>query len=375
VRTIDARPGGATMQLALQPEMAEKISADTTAMLLPKSLFGDQFVSLQMPQDGDGPLKDGDVIHQDTSKQAVQVEEAINNLMPVLQAVQPQKLSSTLNAVATALQGRGPQIGATVAQLNSYLKQLNPELPDLTHDLGALAKVSNTYADALPDVVKTLHNLTTTSKTVAEQAQNLSTLYGTVTNTSQNLQQFLAANENNLIRLGASSKPTLKLLQKYAPEYPCFVNKLASLVPRADRAFGKGTNEPGLHIRVEIVVNRGKYEPGVDTPKYADKRGPRCYNVSPSPNPFPQTPPDGAIKDGSSQPPAARSRNDGPLPAGNSTAPQSAPAQSSLPNSPQEQHMIAALIGPAMNKDPKNVPDWSSLLMGPLMRGAEVSVK
>jgi hypothetical protein len=37
--------------------------------------------------------------------------------------------------------------------------------------------------------------------------------------------------------------------------------------------------------------------------------------------------------------------------------------------------MVAALFGPRMGVDPQDVPGWSSLLLGPLVRGTEVTVE
>ncbi|KAA2234892.1 ABC transporter substrate-binding protein, partial [Solihabitans fulvus] len=79
----------------------------------------------------------------------------------------------------------------------------------------------------------------------------------------------------------------------YAPEYPCFLQGLASFAPIIEKAFGKGTDKPGLHITMEITNNRGNYKPNQDEPVYGDKRGPRCYDITPRPTPFPQYPPEG----------------------------------------------------------------------------------
>lgn len=393
VTQIKADFSGAELTLALQPQYADQIPADATARLLPKSLFGERYVALSYDPDDHGqPLVDGDTIRQDRSEEALGVEQALNNLLPVLQAVQPQKLSATLTAVATALQGKGAEIGDTVRQVNDFVQRLNPQLPALTDDLRKLVHVSRLYNDALPDITATLTNLRTTTNTIATQRANLSNLYNTVSGTSANLQNFLAANEQNLIGVSKSLQPTLQLMQRYSPQVPCFFNSLASLVPKADKAFGKGTNKPGLHMKIQITVNRGPYKAGQDTPRYEDDRGPRCYNVTPKPDPFPQYPGDGPVRDGSTHPPAPRSQSDGPLPGANegesmtsqssaqsnsnssSTAPQSAGnAEYGPPNSKAEQDLIRTLSAPALGVKAKQVPGWSTLLLGPLMRGAEVS--
>jgi phospholipid/cholesterol/gamma-HCH transport system substrate-binding protein len=304
----------------------------------------------------------------------VELSQALDHLLPVLQAVQPEKLSTTLTAISTALQGRGKPLGQTLVDLGRLVEDINPHVPQLTHDLEALVDVSDTYTEAIPDFVDALSDLTVTSRTIAEQKANLQALFAEVTNTSQNLESFLRANSDNIIRLADSSRDTLELLARYSPSYPCFLKQMASLVDSGEPVFGAGTNQPGLHATIEIVVNKGAYEPGVDDPDFDEHRGPRCYDPAQMGDPFPDQPPDGPLQDGTSHGPANRTAQDGLLPAGN-TAPSSADAPGALPNSPAERDFLAQLIGPGLGVAPQQVPGWASLLVGPLYRGAEVTIK
>ena len=221
-----------------------------------------------------------------------------------------------------------------------------------------------------------------TSQTVVEQQLNLQNLYATLSTASGNLNNFLQANANNLIQVSAASLPTLDTLARYSPEYPCFLKQMANLVPTVDKAFGKGTDKPGLHATIEITINRGPYQTGQDAPAYDENRGPRCYDLHPAPNPFPQYAPDGPLNDGSSHPPAARTANDGLLPPVNSqtamgnTTPQDVASNGlGLPNSAAEEGFLAELVGPSLGVAPQDFPSWSSELIGPLFRGTEVTIK
>ena len=375
VSAITSTGDGAQLALALQPDKVNLIPANVTAQLLPKTLFGERYVDLVLPSDPSGHIEAGAVIGQDRSSSAIELERVLDDLMPVLQAVQPEKLATTLTAIDQALSGRGAQLGQTLVQLDSYLGQLNPSLPNLDADIKKLASLSDTYNKAAPDLINALSDLTTTSKTLVDEKQNLSTLYASVTTASGDLTNFLYANRNNLINLAATARPTLDVLAKYAPEYQCLFKQIAGFVPRVDQAFGKGTDNPGLHITLEITANRGKYVPNQDEPRYDDTRGPRCYDLVPAPNPFPQYPPDGPLKDGSKPPTPARSTNDGILPAGNAASTITQSASLGLPNSPQELDMLSLLLGPSMGLPPNDVPGASGLLVGPLYRGAEVTLK
>lgn len=379
VKEIRPTARGAELTLAIDPDKADLIPTNVSAQFLPKTLFGERYVALQIPdQPATGHLRSGDAISQDRSTRAVELEKALNDLLPVLKAVQPEKLSSTLTAISTALQGRGKTLGQTLSDLGQYVGDLNPHIPQLQHDLQALVGFSNTYADAGPTLVQALDDLTVTSKTIAEQRDSLSTLYGSLTTASIDLRNFLAVNRNNLIQFADRSRPTLDVLAKYAPEYPCFLRQMTDTAKQANIAFGQGTNEPGLHITLEITNNRGAYKPGQDEPRYDDKRGPRCYDFTKFPQPFPQNPPDGPLKDGSKPPTVSRTANDGVLPPSNIsnfTAPSSAGADFGLPNSRAESDFVAAIMGQQLGVSPDDVPTWTAVLVAPVFRGTEVTVK
>lgn len=374
VKAVRTSGDGAELELALLPDKAGQIPANVSARLLPKTLFGERYVNLVLPRQQAEAIRDGAVIEQDRTSSAIELERVLDNLMPVLQSIQPEKLATTLTALSQALDGRGQPLGETLVSLDSYLGELNPQLPALKENISRLADVSNVYADAAPDLLQALDDMTTTTKTVVEQRDNLLAMYGSLTTTSQDLTSFVAVNQNNIISLADSSRPTLELLAKYAPEYPCLLKGLAEFEPVISKAFGAGTDKPGLHITLEITQNRGKYRPNLDEPEYSDKRGPRCYDLVPRPDPFPQYPPDGPVQDGSSSPPPARVGSDGVLPPG-STIPSAAGDAVNLANSPEEARMIAALFGPRVGVDPREMPGWSSLLLGPLVRGTEVTVR
>ncbi|HVW44128.1 MAG TPA: MCE family protein [Amycolatopsis sp.] len=379
VSSISAKPDGAQLTLSLDPASAKMIPDNVSARFLPKTLFGERYVSLEIPQHASAAtLRDGDVIPEDRTQNAVQLSKALDDLLPVLQAVQPEKLSATLTAISTALRGRGDELGATLSQLGTYLDGLNPHLPQLQQNLQQLAKFSDNLNAAAPDLVQTLDNLSTTSKTIVDEQQNLQALYGNVTAASQTLESFVRGNASNLISLSANSRPTAELLAKYAPEYPCLFGSMADLVPLIDTSLGKGTNQPGLHAKIEVVVSRGPYEPGRDEPRFEDKRGPRCYDVKDFPQPFPQYPPDGPIKDGSQPTPGSRVASDGLQPA--NTAAEaggygSGTTAGNPANSAAEEDFLAQLVGPQVGMTPTDMPGWSSLLVGPLYRGAEVTVQ
>ena len=250
------------------------------------------------------------MIEQDRSSSAIELERVLDNLMPVLQAVQPEKLATTLTAMSQALDGRGEQLGETLVSLGRYLGELNPQLPALKENISKLADVSNVYGDAAPDLLQRAHRPDRRRrKTVVEQRANLLALYGSLTTTSQDLTSFLTVNKNNIIAARRHRPADAGAARQVRARVPVPAQGARGVrAGRSARRSARAPTSPGCTSRWRSPQNRGKYVPGLDEPEYDDKRGPRCYDLVPRPDPFPQYPPDGPVQDGSQLAAARASR-------------------------------------------------------------------
>ncbi len=354
VRSVHGTDRGAAVELALEPDKVARIPKDVTALLIPKTLFGERYVQLSIPDSpAFGPIEDGDVIRQDRSRNAIELERVFDDLLPVLKAVQPEKLATTLTAISTALDGRGKRIGEAMVDTADYLADFNPNVPRLTDDLRDLAEVGELYSDIAPDLLDSLTESTTTLNTVADKRVELTDLYAQVTASAQDVTIFLRNNEENIIALAADGRAPLEVAARYSPSFPCTLKALTDLKPAMDKVLGAGTEHPGLHIEATVTRPRGKYRPGVDDPVYDAGGGPRCY-------PSGVVPTTGSVA----------------VPAGSPGHPLLTGAGDlGLPNSPQERELIATLVAPAAGLAPGEVPGWSSVLVGPLYRGTEVTLR
>jgi virulence factor Mce-like protein len=281
VRKIEATGRGARLQLGLEPDKAALVPADVSARLLPKTLFGDRYVDLVSPRVGRAVrhLADGDVIGQDRSSVAIELERVFDDLLPVLRAVRPEQLATTLNAVADALEGRGARLGQNLVLVDDYLKALNPKLPTIRHDIAGLADLADTYAQAGPEVVSALRNLVTTSRTVVERQRALAGFLAGTAGFARTTTGVLDRQGDRLVRVGRVNRPTVELLARYSPQYPCFTEALVRWAPRMDEAFRDGT----FHLTIELsTAFRPGYQPG-EEPRWGEAREPAC-NLLPDPH-------------------------------------------------------------------------------------------
>jgi phospholipid/cholesterol/gamma-HCH transport system substrate-binding protein len=345
VRSITSNGSGAKLELAITPSAAASLPANVTAQMLPTTLFGERYVALIEPSSPSvATLSETRVISQDRSADAIELETVLNDMLPMLTAIAPQKLSVTLTAIADTLQDRGATLGQTLDDVNVYLKDFNPQLPALDNDISELVAVTQTYTQAAPDVIAALRDFSVTSQTVASEAANLDSLYSVVTGTSENLTTFLTDNKQNLISLSDDGGPPLQVLASYSAEFPCVLQQLTDAIPDLDKALGAGTRQPGVHATVRTVPAEEPYKPDVNTPRYDDNTGAECYAT-----PF-----------------SGVSLSDG--------TPDISTAGLGLPNSPQENELVNELVAGQVNVAPDNLPDWSSVLLGPLYRGTTVTI-
>ena len=361
---VPARPGQepetrARLQLALNPSKAKLVPVGASALLLPKTLFGERYVALQVPNGLSGakarPVRTGDTLS--AGRDAIEVERVLDDLYPVLLALHPQDLKATLTALATALQGRGKRLGDNLAAFNQYLLSFNPKVATLADDLDKLGRVASLYDDAAPDLLATLNNLQTTNQTITRRPQALDELLTAATSTSREIDRFLTADGDYLIQLAASSSKILRVLADFAPEYPCLAQGLAGLEPRIEDTFGG--KQPGLHITLEFIDARDKYVPG-NEPRLIDSTKPNCYGLPNPPRPFPGVNfPDGAPPNGQG---------------GGHLAADRAAYHASGVGSKAETRLISALLSGSYGDDPAKVPALATLLAGPLLRGSEVGV-
>ncbi|MGV9858742.1 MCE family protein [Gordonia sp. NPDC003425] len=381
VRSVNPAPDGSVdVTLGLNPDMADQLPVDTTARILPKTLFGERYVALQVPADWSGPtLTNGATIETDKSGNAKEVQDLLDRLLPVLQAIPPQDLNVTLTSLSQALSGRGDQIGTTLEDLNTIFSRLaeKQNLDALEGTLQGLASFSQTYSQALPDVVDALDNLRTTNATIVERQQDLRTLISTVGVAATDTTQWLQRNGNNLVNLVVDSEPFLVGLAKQSPTFTCTFHNFATLIPESKNIVGVGTKNPGVRVNLQFVNPRGRYLPNQDEPRFFDTDPPAvCYEPPTDGRPFPQYP-GGGLADGSYQPP---SRNAGPtsvpkLPQPQFTRTPVGVIRANSFDDPTYRDQLKVIYGAASGVNPEDVPTWVTMIGGAPLQGAEVHIK
>ncbi|GAA4377321.1 MCE family protein [Nocardioides caricicola] len=351
---------GAEVTLGIFPSEVDTIPADVTGAIVPKTLFGEKYVALQVPDDpSPEPIAAGDVIER--TEVSTEVEQVLSDLYPLLRTVQPADINMTLNALATALEGRGDQIGENFETVDSYLKRLNPQIPQLVEDLRLTAKTSDTYAAVMPQIADILDDTITTTGTLEDREAKLNALFDDVSSFSDTARAFLEENGDNLIQLSDVSQKQLAVFARYAPEFTCLTKGIVTAGSRQAEAFRGFV----LHIQLETLPNQPRAYGPNDKPHFGEDREPHCGSLPNPPwsqdNPFRNQP---NFDDGVDEPTGKGTTRVVPNQYFRSTA-----------GSPEETQLLRELLGPALGVSAAEVSDLGLLLVGPMARGAEVSLR
>ena len=346
---------GATVTLGINKGVlgTQNIPANVTGEILPKTLFGEKYVSLDVPAAATGELKPGATIA--STKVSTEVQAVLSDLYPLLTTVDPKDLNTTLTAVADALEGRGAKLGDTIATTDAYLQKLNPQIPAALDDIAKLASVSNTYADALPQVADVLRNTVLTTTTLQSHATQLHDLLTNVTALAGTAQNFLEVNGNNLIQLGQVNGPITGMLATYSSEFPCLIQGLDHLTNLENEVWRHYT----LHIVLKTLPRQPREYTKADKPVFGATQGPTCGHL---PNP-----PWGQKNILKTIPNVADGVNT-PTGIGTDRAPFVAPTSG-------QSGVLAALIAQQFGMQADQVPGLATMMMAPMTYGTEVSVK
>lgn len=368
VREIAQNGKHAEITVALRPEAAAEIPENVTVEILPTTLFGQKFIAFVMPETpAAASLEDGDVIGKDRVDTNVELSQILADLFPLLRAVRPADLNATLNALATALEGRGAQLGETLDDLQVYLGEIDQSLPTLREDLVKLADVADIYDLAAPDLLAVLRNLTVTARTVVERRADLDVFFSDLGGLARTSTRILSDNEQNIIAVTELTEPFLKLLAVYSPGFPCLLKGAARYAPVLSKTF-EG-NEVKQYIEFGTKQYRNYDER--DLPRYGEVgRGPWCSGLPNPPVPIgPVDLDEGSDISASSNVPGSQ---DGRVSSG-AVADLTNAVSSGYAGTDAEKAILNALLAADSGRAADSYGALGSLLYGPVVRGGDRS--
>jgi virulence factor Mce-like protein len=270
-------PGGTRIDLELRPGMAEEVPADVRARVLPASVFGTSFVDLVRAEtqaaSSAGSLEPGAEIPQDRSRPTLELQDVLDGLDTVIDTLGPAELSSTLSALADAVDGNGEQLGRTIVRLEQYLVRLNPAMPAVRRNLELLATNLEAFEGYAPDLFTATENALVAARTLVDQEDDLRGLARQGAVTMTDVDRLLSANERQLVDMLVRTAVTVDSLYDGREQLTRGVLSFLDL----SEAFSSALSE-GRYLRIEgnlVLHEEPAYGPE-DCPQFGSQRGRGC---------------------------------------------------------------------------------------------------
>ena len=239
----------------VKPKYIKLIPANVDAKIKATTVFGNKYVSLTSPKN---PTPQRITAQQVIAARAVTTEfnTLFETLNSIVEKVDPVKVNLTLAAAAQALTGLGDKFGQAIVNGNAILDDINPQMPQIRHDIARLAALGDTYANAAPDLIDSLNHAVVTARTLHRQEAELDAALLAATGLGNTGEDIFRRGGPYLQRGLADMLPTSRLLDTYSPEIFCTIRNYYDEEPAAYATTGGG-NGYALRTMTELTSGLG----------------------------------------------------------------------------------------------------------------------
>jgi phospholipid/cholesterol/gamma-HCH transport system substrate-binding protein len=207
-----------------------------------------------------------------SSNVATEVNTVFENVVGVLDQIDPAKLNSVLSALADGVRGQGERIGQATTDANQVFLALNPRSETVRADWQALKGFSDTYSVAAQDILTTLNAASTTSVTITNHAKALDALLLATIGLSNSGARLLARIRRTSSRPSTCSSPR-RICCKHNPEYTCLLVGAKTLLDTGGYE-APGGNGRSLVLDAGLALGDETYHYPQNLPVVGAKGGP-----------------------------------------------------------------------------------------------------
>lgn len=263
----------ASLQLEIDPDQIPYIPANVEAQISATTAFGAKFVDLVIPQNPSrARLSAGAVLH--SKNVSTEINTVFENVVDLLNMIDPLKLNAVLTAVADAVRGQGDRIGQATTDLNQVLQALNARTDTMRQNWRSLKNFGDTYNAAAQDILTILDAASTTSNTIVQRSSQLDSLLLNIIGFANTGTTLLGYSRDNLVAAVNVLEPTTNLLHKYNPEYTCFLQGTKWYLDNGGYAAWGGADSRTLQLDVALLLGNDPYVFPENLPIVAAKGGP-----------------------------------------------------------------------------------------------------
>ncbi|OBG66489.1 MCE family protein [Mycobacterium sp. E3339] len=239
----------------VNPKWIELIPANVDANIKATTLFGNKYVSLTSPKNPTSQRITSDHVI-DARSVTTEFNTLFETLTTITEKLDPVKVNLTLAAAAQALTGLGDKFGQSIVNANAILDDINPQMPQIRHDIRQFAALGDVYANAAPDLFDSLDHAVVTARTLHRQEADLDAALLAAAGLGNTGADIFARGGPYLQRGAADLVPTAQLLDTYSPEFFCTIRNYYDEEPAAYATTGGG-NGYALRTMTELTSGLG----------------------------------------------------------------------------------------------------------------------
>lgn len=352
VAEVRADSDGATVTVAMRDGMLARIPGGVRARLLPRTVFGDEYIGLSVPDESraERELRPGAVVEANTSTRTVRLYTAYNQLYELISAMHPAEIQAALDTLSDVLRGRGTEIGRMIDKAARLGGEVRPMLDGLGADLRAVAELARGLAAASPDMLAALKDAIELSETVVDERDTIHALLTSGTALADQTQRSLLTNGERVIELVHTADGVAEIFTRHPNAIEASLDAVGLFLDKAIRAFSTGQ----FKINAALSLDNPYPYTAKDCPSYPGEAGPNCDDPTPEQR---------STAESARRPP------------GGTAGPVGSPAEdaklrelgSSLAND-------SGLSKPDGDEPVKPNVDLLGILLGPMVRGEQVRV-
>ncbi|MGB3439017.1 MAG: MCE family protein [Actinophytocola sp.] len=255
VEDIRVAPDGWTAEVTMSVNGDVALPANALAMLRQSSLLGEKYVELSPPPEAEaqGELADGARIPLERTNRNTDIEEVLGALSMLLNGGGVEQLQNIAQELNNALEGREPDLRATLSNVDTLVSTLDESKDDITKAIDGVNKLSATLAKEKDQLAGAIDSLGPGLEVLNQQRSQLVTMLQSLQSLSDVAVATVDASQEDIVADLKALTPALQKLGEAGADLPKSLELLFT-IPFSDEAVN-GVQGDYFNLYAKIDLN------------------------------------------------------------------------------------------------------------------------
>ena len=255
VENIQLAPDGWTAEVTMSVNGEVELPANALAMLRQSSLLGEKYVELSAPPSGQaqGKLADGARIPVERTNRNTDIEEVLGALSMLLNGGGVEQLQNIAQELNNALEGREPDLRATLSNVDTLVSTLDESKDDITQAIDGVNKLSATLSAEKDQLAGAIDSLGPGLEVLNQQRSQLVTMLQSLQSLSDVAVDTVNASQEDIVADLKALTPALQKLGEAGADLPKSLELLFT-IPFSDEAV-HGVQGDYFNLYAKIDLN------------------------------------------------------------------------------------------------------------------------